>query len=126
MPLGKTSKARLAECHDDLRRLVADLAAQVDAGALDADGVHDLTVLCGFRGQAEQDDAFARGTSKLRWPKSKHNRTPALAVDLAPYPLDWKNTARFEAVRKLALKRAAALGIPLRVISWDLPHFELV
>jgi peptidoglycan LD-endopeptidase CwlK len=126
MPLGRTSKARLAECDAHLQRFVEDLVSQIDGGVLAARGVHDLTVLCGFRGQAEQDDAFARGTSKLRWPKSKHNAKPARAVDIAPFPLDWKDTDRFEAVRELALKRAAALGIRIRVISWDLPHFELL
>jgi peptidoglycan L-alanyl-D-glutamate endopeptidase CwlK len=126
VPFGLVSRARLDECHPDLQRLVEDLAEQVDAGALAARGVEDLTVLCGFRGQAEQDAAFKRGASKLKWPRSKHNAKPARAVDIAPYPLDWKNTARFEALRELALKRASALGIRIRVISWDLPHFELL
>ena len=45
---------------------------------------NDLTVLCGHRGKVEQDAAYKAGSSKLRWPKSKHNSTPSLAVDVAP------------------------------------------
>ena len=45
----------------------------------------DLSVLCGHRTRAEQDAAVARGASRLRWPKSKHNRTPSHAVDVAPF-----------------------------------------
>jgi hypothetical protein len=45
----------------------------------------DLTILCGHRGQADQDAAFNSGASKLRWPRSKHNSMPSLAVDVAPF-----------------------------------------
>lgn len=124
--LGKASKLKLATCDVRLQQLITDVMAHVDSGALAADDVHDLTVLCGYRGKAEQDKAFRDGASKLLYPHSKHNRVPAMAVDIAPFPLDWQNTARFEAVRKLVLERASALGIRIRVISWDLPHFELV
>ena len=49
-----------------------------------ADLPFDLTVLCGHRGQLEQEIAFKTGASKLRWPRSKHNAMPSLAVDVAP------------------------------------------
>lgn len=124
MPLGTKSKVRLAECDPRLGRFVEAVMADVDAGLVP--GVGDLTVLCGFRGQAEQDDAFARGASKLKWPRSKHNKTPALAVDIAPYPVDWKNVKAFEALRKHALTVASRIGVRIRVISWDLPHYELI
>lgn len=124
MSLGPTSRRRLAECHPDLQRLVQAVAEGVDAGEL-APAVTDVTVLCGFRGQKDQNAAFAAGTSKLRWPSSKHNRTPAEAVDLAPYPVDWQNLAAFSALRGYVLGVARGLGIPLRVIEWDRPHYEL-
>lgn len=124
MPLGKSSALKLATCHADLRCFVAQLAADVDAGLVE--GVHDLTVLCGYRGEAEQNDAFRRGTSKLQFPNSKHNKVPALAVDLAPYPVNWKDTAAFERLRAYALELASRMHIRIRVIPWDLPHYELV
>jgi len=45
----------------------------------------DCKVLCGHRGRAEQNQKFAEGKSKLRYPSSRHNRFPSLAVDVAPY-----------------------------------------
>jgi len=124
MSLGKSSKLKLATCDARLQQFVTALAADVDDGKVP--GVSDMTVLCGYRGEAEQNDAFKRGTSKLQYPKSKHNRIPALAVDVAPYPVDWKNNAAFEALREHGLKLAAKMHIRIRVISWDLPHYELV
>lgn len=124
MSLGKVSKLRLATCDVRLQQFVTALAADVDAGLVP--GVSDITVLCGYRGKAEQDKAFRDGASKLLYPHSKHNRVPALAVDIAPFPIDWKNLAAFEALRKYALALASRMGIRIRVISWDLPHYELV
>lgn len=125
MPLGRESKLRLATCDARLQQLVTAVAAKVDAGAL-LPLVGDISVACGYRGQAEQNAAFDRGASKLRWPRSKHNSVPSKAVDLWPSPVDWKRHDQFEAVRGLVLSTAAELGIRIRVISWDLPHFELV
>jgi peptidoglycan L-alanyl-D-glutamate endopeptidase CwlK len=83
-------------------------------------------VLCGHRGQEAQDTAFKQGASKLKWPNSKHNKTPSLAVDIAPYPVNWQDHKAFEAQRSEVLSLASELGIRIRVISWDLPHFELI
>jgi hypothetical protein len=94
------------------------------ADQADAEG-WDITVLCGFRGEDDQNDAFRRGTSDLRWPKSKHNQRPSRAVDLAPYPIDWHDIPRFERLRKLVKATADKLGIKIRHISWDYPHTEL-
>ena len=125
MSLGASSKVKLATCHPDLRRLVEAVAAGIDAGDLATAGVRDLTVVCGYRGQAEQDAAFRDGASKLRWPNSRHNSVPSLAVDLAPFPLDWADRERFQVLRGYVLAKAAQLGIKLRTIAWDLPHYEI-
>jgi peptidoglycan L-alanyl-D-glutamate endopeptidase CwlK len=124
MSLGKTSLAKLAQCDIKLQQLIQDVAARVDSG--ECHGVEDITVLCGYRGKEEQNKAFRDGASKLLFPHSKHNRTPALAVDIAPFPIDWKDRQAFERLRAFVLERASQLGIRIRVISWDLPHFELV
>jgi peptidoglycan LD-endopeptidase CwlK len=113
--LGKTSLARLAECHPDLQRLIR---------AYEAEAPRDFTVLCGFRGEAEQNAAFKSGASK--WPRSKHNSKPSRAVDIAPYPINWQDREAFEDQRREVVALAARLGIRIRVISWDYPHFELV
>ncbi len=125
MTLGKDSLARLATCHDDLQSLIRDVAERVDAGDLFVAGIRDITVICGHRGKADQGRAFLDGKSKLDWPHSKHNRTPSLAVDIAPYPIDWKDTGAFMVLRGFVLARAAALGLKVGVISWDMPHYQL-
>lgn len=125
MPLGKASLLKLATCQPELRRFAEAVAEGIDKG--ECPGVTDLTVLCGYRGEKEQNEAFAKGTSKLQWPHSKHNHLPALAVDLAPFPIDWTEHGRagFEALRTYAVGVAEKMGIKIRIISWDLPHYEL-
>jgi peptidoglycan L-alanyl-D-glutamate endopeptidase CwlK len=49
----------------------------------------DHRVICGHRNKQDQDAAFASKNSKLKWPKSKHNKLPSLAVDAVPYPIQW-------------------------------------
>ena len=56
---------------------------------------YDFSVLEGRRGEREQNEAFKRGTSRVRYPYSAHNKIPSLAVDIAPYPIDWNNIYRF-------------------------------
>ncbi len=91
----------------------------------------DCTILCGHRDEDAQTDAFRNGRSNAIWPESKHNRTPALAVDTASYPLrfdDLLNAARF-AGRVEGL--AKSMGIPIRsggdfaLGRGDWHHFEL-
>ena len=38
-----------------------------------------------MRTKTEQDELFAKGKTKLKYPESKHNRDPSLAIDIAPY-----------------------------------------
>lgn len=125
------SAARLAECHPDLQLLMSDVIK-----------THDFTVLCGARSKAEQDEAVAKGNSKARWPSSNHNvdgvrRKTSWAVDIAPYPIDWQDHARFEALAAYVKATAKALleqGRMKHRLAWggdwyslvDMPHFELV
>jgi len=46
---------------------------------------HDCAVLEGFRPEDRQNEYFSTGRSKVQWPASKHNSSPSLAIDLAPY-----------------------------------------
>ncbi len=125
MSLGKTSLERLCTCHPDLQRLVRDVSQRIDEGELAAAGISDITVLCGFRDEKAQNEAFAKSTSRLQWPNSWHNKTPARAVDIAPYPLDWGDEESFQVLRGYVLARAAALGVRISVIPWDMPHYQL-
>ncbi len=122
MPVfSRKSKERLAECHPDLQAVLNE-----------AIKVTDFTVLCGHRGEKEQNEAFASGHSKLKYPQSRHNKVPSEAADCAPYPVSWepKDECRFYFIAGVILAAAKHLG---KEIVWggswqsfrDLPHFEI-
>jgi peptidoglycan L-alanyl-D-glutamate endopeptidase CwlK len=124
---GAKSKERLATCDERLQKLLNEAIKDVD-----------FSVLCGHRPKDEQDEAFRTGKSSLPWPKSKHNGTPSKAVDVAPYPIDWNDTARFARLAGYLERIAKEQGIKIRwggdwnrnwrtkdVRFIDLPHIEL-
>lgn len=116
---GQKSLTKLAECHTDLQIILNDLIE-----------VMDVTILCGTRGEAEQNEAFTSGKSKLQWPDSKHNSSPSMAVDIAPYPVDWNNIHTFERMCGIIEGIAFSRGIKIRLgrdFSFkDYPHIELI
>lgn len=86
----------------------------------------DVKVHCGHRGEVDQNEAFDKKYSKLKYPRSRHNSLPSRAVDVAPYPTDWENRERFMYMQGLIRGIAAANDIKLRkLIKWDLPHVAL-
>ena len=113
------SKQRLSTCHPWLQDICNEGIK-----------IYDFSVLCGHRNETAQMIAFQEGRSKLEWPKSKHNKTPSLAVDLAPYPIDWKDLERFYHLAGIIKGLAFQMKIP---ITWggdwlnfkDYPHYEI-
>lgn len=98
----------------------------------------DHAILKGMRGEDEQNEAFEKGVSTKKWPDSKHNTLPSVAVDVAPSPVDWKDTNRFYFFAGFVLATAKSMGIDLRwggdwdddkdlkdQLLYDLVHFEL-
>ncbi len=71
------SFSKLSTCHPDLQALFYEVIKHFDC-----------TILEGYRNQEEQEDAFAKGHTKLHFPYGKHNRQPSMAVDVAPYPFN--------------------------------------
>jgi peptidoglycan LD-endopeptidase CwlK len=125
--LSKTSLTRLSSCDPRLRNVAAAAIEHTD-----------FIVLCGHRNEKDQNEAFDKGNSKLRWPKSKHNKMPSLAMDLAPWPIDWQDLARFKKLMDIVKQEGDRLGVKLR-FGWDWngngkpddsfkdwPHVELV
>ena len=124
---GKRSKKRLATCDDRLQDLFKKVIKYFDC-----------TVIQGHRGEAEQNQAYDAGRSKLRYPDGKHNADPSKAVDVAPYPIDWSDRDRFHYFGGFVLGIAAQMGLKIRWGGdWDrdtqvkdnkfddLPHFEI-
>ena len=95
--------------------------------------VLDFAVICGHRGETEQNAAFAAGRSKVKFPNSKHNTNPARAYDRVPYPIplnaagEWDNKSPlWDELAALEQQCAKELGIEIvNSIPWDRPHCEL-
>lgn len=102
----------------------------------------DFVVICGHRGRLEQDAAVFAKTTRVKWPNSKHNALPSLAVDVIPHPFHpemWKQREPWQKIADVVLQCAKELDIPVRWGGdWDCdgqsederffdgPHFELV
>ena len=129
---GARSLARLGECHPLLSLLMHRVIKRADLP-------FDLTILCGHRGKADQDRAVATGASKLRWPRSKHNSVPSMAVDVAPFiagtvSWDWDDYNRLSPLVKAEWAQMVSEGLTggLR-LEWggdwrtfrDGPHWQL-
>ena len=95
----------------------------------------DITILCGHRNEADQNKAYAEGNSKAKWPQSPHNKLPSMAVDVAPYPIDWQNSERFYKLRDVVIRCWNNIPISDRAgweLVWggdwktlhDLPHWQ--
>ena len=116
--LSKRSLLLLRDAHPLLNALCLRVAAS---------GV-PFRVIWSFRGEADQNAAFAAGNSKARWGQSPHNFRPSAAIDFAPGwsgPIDWNDRAAFDRVGKAFEAAAADLQIPIRRFKWDGPHIEL-
>lgn len=91
----------------------------------------DFEVICGHRGEKEQNQAYDDGKSKLKYPLSAHNVIPSMAVDLAPRPIDWSNKEAFCHLAGIVLGIAHQMGV---TVKWggdwksfkDYPHYEIV
>jgi peptidoglycan L-alanyl-D-glutamate endopeptidase CwlK len=124
---GRRSRKNLETCHEDLQELFNEVIK-----------FFDCTVIQGHRGKEEQNKYFDEGKSKVKYPKGRHNANPSNAVDVVPYPIDWKDTDRMYYFAGFVKGIAYKMGIPIRWGGdWndntevkdtnfkDLPHFEL-
>lgn len=129
------SFSKLATCHMDLQVLFYEVIKSFDCEILE-----------GYRSQADQEQDFKDGRTKLRWPDGKHNKQPSMAVDAGPYPIEWLNTKLFYWFAGYVLGIAQKLkdeGKMTHTVRWggswdglgkfdgpnqlkDLVHFELV
>ncbi|WOF43759.1 M15 family metallopeptidase [Sphingopyxis indica] len=155
--LGQRSLSRLVGVHPDLVRVVKRAAAM-------ATPAEDFTVLEGVRSREQMCINYGKGrtaaqceakgvpgkyaqprAAKVTWlnnPFASNHRKMfdgfGHAVDLAPWPIDWNDLKRFDAVAHLMLRAATIEGVPIRWgADWDQdgkprergesdsPHFEL-
>jgi peptidoglycan L-alanyl-D-glutamate endopeptidase CwlK len=135
--LGEKSISRLVGVHPDLVRVVKR--------AISISPV-DFTVLEGVRTPERQKELYAQGRTKpgniVTWTlKSNHFKKAdgyGHAVDLAPWPIDWNDAKRFDAMAGAMHLAAKLEGVNIRWgADWDRdgkprekgesdsPHFEL-
>ena len=124
----KRSKEILETCDPQLIRIFNEVIL-----------TFDCTIISGYRDEKEQNSLVDRGLSKLRFPDSKHNVYPSLAVDAVPYPINWHDRERMTLFAGFVLGTAIELTTQLRWggdwnMNWevrdnnfdDLAHFELL
>ena len=106
----KRSKNRLNTCHSKLQELFNEVVKHFDC-----------TIIEGHRGQKKQDEAYNKGNSKIKFPYGKHNASPSVAVDVAPYPIDWNDRDRFHYFAGYVLGTAKQMGLKIRWGGdWDM------
>ena len=124
---GKRSKQRLSTCDERLQEVFNEVIKYVDCSVLE-----------GHRGKERQNQLYKEGKTKVTYPKGRHNASPSLAVDVAPYPIDWNDRERFTLFAGFVIGMANRMGYTLRWGGdWnmnfevddnkfdDFPHFEL-
>ena len=130
------SKDRLAQCDERLQRIMNKVIEH-----------YDCSILTGHRTEEQQELMYSSvpQRSKLRWPMSKHNKIPSVAVDVAPYPIpyewgeDWRDRVKFYELKAIIFYVASKQGVKIRFGGdWDmdkdykdnkfndLVHFEIV
>ena len=96
---GKKSKERLKGVDIKLQHILRQLIK-----------IMDVTIIEGLRTQKRQDELVAKGASKTKY--SKHIK--GKAVDVAPYPIDWKDRERFHYMGGMLRGIAHELNINVR------------
>ena len=73
--------------------------------------IADISLIAGGRDEETQNRFFDEGTTKVRWPHSKHNKLPlSYAVDFQPYPMPHVNATDPKIKAKAQKKLWASLA----------------
>ena len=96
---GKRSKERLRGVDTRLVNVLNELVK-----------IMDVTIIEGLRSEQRQEKLLKAGSTKTKF--SKH--IEGKAVDLAPYPIDWKDRDRFHYMGGMIRGIAKQLNVPVR------------
>jgi len=124
---GRKSRERLSTCESNLQKVFNEVIKHVDCSVLE-----------GHRSKDRQNKLYEEEKTKVKYPDGRHNRQPSSAVDVTPYPVDWKDRERQTLFAGFVIGVASQMGINLRWGGdWDqdfqvvdnrfddFPHFEL-
>ena len=131
---GTTSRKRLEQCDQRIQDIMNEVIEY-----------YDCKILTGHRTKEEQQAMFDLKRSKVKWPNSKHNSMPSIAIDVAPWPIpkqwgkNWKDRVKLYELKAIIFFIAAKHGVKIRFGGdWDqdkdytdnkfddLVHFEIV
>ena len=115
--LGTRSRQNLSGVHPDLVKVV-ELAIKITK--------QDFVVIEGIRNIDRQRQLVKEGKSKTL--NSRH--LTGHAVDICPYPVDWSNIEKFQAINDAMDQAAKELNISIEwggdwKNAWDKPHYQL-
>jgi peptidoglycan L-alanyl-D-glutamate endopeptidase CwlK len=115
----KESLKQLSACNHKLQMLLNEAIKHID-----------FIVVCGHRNKEDQHKAFVENKSKVDWPNSFHNFMPSEAVDIEPYPIDYKDIWKRSYLQGYIKAIADSLGIEIEQgCLWkqfrDEPHIQL-
>ena len=96
---GKRSKERLKGVDAKLQNVLNEVVKYFD-----------ITIIEGLRSQERQNELVAQGKSKTKFGKHVDGK----AVDISPYPIDWKARDDFHYLGGFVLGMAASMGIKIR------------
>ena len=96
---GKRSKRRLKGIHPKLVSVLNELVK-----------IMDVTVIEGIRSKERQLELLEKGATKVKYSKHMDGK----AVDLAPYPIDWKDRDRFHYMGGMFRGIAKQLNVSVR------------
>lgn len=111
-PLSKVEKNRYSTLHPDLQLLFDETRKELMTNP--RPDCPDIFLVCGQRGEAEQNEAVRKGLSKVKFPGSTHNKSPSDGMDTCPYPIDWKNVKSFYTMYKVMKEVAERLKLNIR------------
>ena len=96
---GKRSKRRLKGIHPKLVSVLNELVK-----------IMDVTVIEGIRSKERQLELLEKGATKVKYSEHMDGK----AVDLAPYPIDWKDRDRFHYMGGMIRGIAKQLNVSVR------------
>lgn len=113
---GHKSLARLETCHPKLVKIAYEVIKD-----------YDHSIIWGYRNQAEQTEVYESGNSKAKWPESRHNKLPSVALDAIPWPKGFSASDRdFVELAARYMRAAKKLDVKLEWGGFFLPggkHF---
>ena len=126
------SKERLSTCDQRLQDLFNEVIKHVDCSITE-----------GHRSKERQNKLHDEKRTKLRYPHGRHNSNPSKAVDVTPYPVDYKDRERQTLFAGFVIGIGRSMGYNIRWGgNWDMyeengrwevednrfddfPHFEI-